>query len=161
MKSFEEQLNVLQVDDDGITPMENCSGTTTDINLKNHNTWRCPIYVLDARLQGNISGIPKWEPRSCEGIYLGHSPFHAGPVALVLNPATSHVSPQFHVVFDDESSTVPFMREGTIPPIWIDLVQRSLQIGALDSIELKDDWFTPYIEEYPRKTLTHIPRVAP
>ena len=37
------------------------------------------------------------------GIYLGHSPYHIGSVALVLNPETGHVSPQFHVVFDTSS----------------------------------------------------------
>ena len=34
MKNFSEQLNVLKVNDDGITPMENFAGTITDINLK-------------------------------------------------------------------------------------------------------------------------------
>ena len=43
---------------------------------------------------------PKWEPRSRIDIYLGHSPFHAGSVALVFNPLTRRVSPQYHVVFD-------------------------------------------------------------
>ena len=38
LKFFVEQLNVLKVDDDGITPMERFSGTTTDINLKNNHT---------------------------------------------------------------------------------------------------------------------------
>ena len=58
------------------------------------------------------------------GIYLGHSQFNAKSVALVLNPETGNVSPQFHVVFDDEFSTIPFMREGTISPNWTDIVQR-------------------------------------
>ena len=38
-------------------------------------------------------------PRSLTWIYLGHSPFHYGSVALVLNPETGHVSHQLHVVF--------------------------------------------------------------
>ena len=59
-------------------------------------------------------------------------------VDLVLNPATGHVSPQFHMVFDDEFSTVPFMGEGTIPPNWKDLVQHSLQRGAPETIYIKD-----------------------
>ena len=56
--------------------------------------------------------------------------FHAGSVALVLNPVTGHVSPQFNVVFDDELSTVPFIREVTITPTWTDIVQHSSLIGA-------------------------------
>ena len=101
--------------DDGINPMEKFAGTKIDINFKNHHTWGCPVYVLDAIFQGNISGIPKWEPHSHTGIYLGHSEFYSRSVALVLNPATDHVSPQFHMVFDDEFSTVTFIREGKIP----------------------------------------------
>ena len=116
LKDFAEQLNLLKVDDDRITLMENFAGTTRYITLKNYHTWGCPVYVLGTIFQGDISGLTKWEPRSHAGIYIGHSTFHAGSVALVLNPATGHVSPQFHVVFDDEFSTVPFMREVTIPP---------------------------------------------
>ena len=86
------------------------AGTTTYITLTKHYTWVCPVYVLDERLKENIAGLPKWEPRSREGIYLGHSPFHAGSVAMDINPASVHVSPQFHALFDDEFSKVPLMR---------------------------------------------------
>jgi hypothetical protein len=55
------------------------------------------------------------------GVYLGHTPFHAGSVALVLNPSTGRVSPQFHVVFDDEFSTVEYMAARTVPANWPDL----------------------------------------
>ena len=44
---------------------------------------------------------------------------------MVINPSTGHVSPQFHVVLDDEFSTIPFMKEVTIPLNWTDLGQRS------------------------------------
>ena len=108
-KAFVEQLNVIKVDDDGINHLEKFSGTTTDISLKNSHTWGCPVYVLDAGLQVNISGLPKWEPFSQAEIYLGHSPFHALSVALVIKPATGHISTQFHVVFDDKFSTGPFI----------------------------------------------------
>ena len=40
------------------------------------------------------------------GVYLGPSPNHARSVALVLNPRTGHVSPQFHVKFADFFETV-------------------------------------------------------
>ena len=122
LKALSEKSNKLNVEDYGINPMEKFSDTTPEINLENHYTWGCPVYVLDVILQGNISGLTKWEPRSHSGIYLGHSLFHVVSVALVLNPATGHVSPQFHVVFDDEFSIVPFMRECKIIPNWKDLV---------------------------------------
>ena len=106
--------------------------------LKNHHTWGCTDYVLNAILQGNISGLTKWELRSRAGIYLGHSPFHAVSVSLVLKPAAVHVSTKFHVVFDDECSTALFMREGIISPNWIDIVQRRSQSDAQENIDLKD-----------------------
>ena len=161
LKAFSEQLNVINVDDDGITPMENFECTTTDITLKNHHTWGCKIYVSDEIFQGNITGIPKWEPQLCAGIYIGQLPFHEGSVALVLNPETGHVSPQFHVVLDNEFSTVPFMREVTIPLNWTDLSKHSSQSGAPDNIDLRDNWSNPDLEEYPRKNPTYMPIVAP
>ena len=66
---------------------------------------------------------------------------------MVLNPETGHVSPKFHMVFDDEFNTVPFMREGTITLNWTDLVQHSSQSDAPENIDLRDNWFTPDIEE--------------
>ena len=99
-----------------------------------------------------LSGLPKWQTRSLAGIYIGHSPFYALSVYLVLKTATGHVSHQFHVVFADEFYTVPFMREGTMPPNWTDLVQRSSQSGAPENIDLKDTWFTIDPEENTRKT---------
>ncbi|KAL7463725.1 hypothetical protein ACHAXS_009080, partial [Conticribra weissflogii] len=74
--------------------------------------------LTDSRLQTNPKGVPKWEPRARLGIYVGQSPHHAGNVALVLNPNTGLISPQFHVVFDDDFSTVPHLRKGTVPPHW-------------------------------------------
>ena len=161
LKDFTERLNVLKVDDDGITPMEKFSSTTTDISLKNHHTQVCPVYVLDKIFQGNKAGITKWESLSIVGIYIRDSPFHSGSVALVLNPELGHVSPQFNVVFDDEFYTVTLITEDKIPPNCTDLVQGSSQSGAPDNIYLKDTWFTLDIEEYPSKNPTHVPRVEP
>ena len=141
--------------------MENFAGTKTDIFPKNNDIWGCPVYFLNAILQGNISGLPKWKPHSCAGIYLGKSPFHSGSIALVLNIATGLVSPQIHVVFDDKFSTVPFMREGKMPPNWTDLVQRRSQSGAPENIYLKETWFNPDLEEDPIETPSHDPSVAP
>ena len=65
---------------------------------------------------------------------------------MVLNPETGHVSAQFYVVFDNHFTTVPFMREGTIPQNWTDNLQHISQSGAPESIELKDTWFTLDLE---------------
>ena len=50
LKVFAEQLNVLNVDDYGITLIEKFTVTTEDITLKNHPTWGFPGYVLYATL---------------------------------------------------------------------------------------------------------------
>ena len=68
-----------------------------------------------------MGNIPKWNPRSDAGIYLGHSPEHASNVALVLNLTTGLVSPQYHVVFDDTFSTVEHITNRTEPTHWENL----------------------------------------
>ena len=72
LKASEGKCNELNMDDDGIIPMEKSAGTTTSITLKIHRTWGCAVYILDERFQGGISGLPKWETRSRAGIYIGH-----------------------------------------------------------------------------------------
>ena len=61
------------------------------------------------------------------GIYLGHSPSHAGSIALILNLRTGHASPQFNVVFDDLFTTVAYMimKKSKVPPNWTELVEKS------------------------------------
>ena len=92
-------------------------------------------------MQSNPKGLPKWEPRARLGIYLGHSPAHAGSVALVMNPKTGLVSPQFHVVFDDTFSTVPHIRAGTVPPNWESLVRNSSELVTDKDYDLSRTWF--------------------
>ena len=43
----------------------------------------------------------KWKQHARLGVYLSPSPSHARSVALELNPHTGHVSPQFHIIFDN------------------------------------------------------------
>ena len=93
-------------------------------------------------------GPPKWEPRSRIGVYLGHSPFHVGSVALVFNPKTGRVSPQYHVVFDDTFSTVPYMDAGMGPPHWEDLLKYSSEKATDEDFSLAKDWMDS-IEKVP------------
>jgi hypothetical protein len=66
----------------------------------------CPVYVLDPKLQDN-KPIPKWDTKAKQGIFVGFSPDHSTSVPLIFNPRTQHISPQYHVVFDDDFTTVP------------------------------------------------------
>ena len=51
-------------------------------------------------------------------IYVGRSPLHALNVGLILSPRTGHVSPQFHVVYDDDFTTVSYLRSANVPLYW-------------------------------------------
>ena len=67
--------------------------------------WGCPAYVLDPRIQDGKK-IPRWNPRSKMGQFLGRSDEHAGSIGLIRNLKTGAVSTQFHVVYDNHFSTV-------------------------------------------------------
>ena len=122
-----DRMNNLHVDMHGQTPEIKFSktiGSSTRLSL--FHTFGCPVYILDARLQSVGGGDPpKWDPRVRLGIYLGHSPSHAGSVALVMNTNTGLVSPQFHLIFDDNFETVPHLRAGTVTENWAYLVTNS------------------------------------
>ncbi|MGL6008734.1 MAG: hypothetical protein ACRC1D_04685 [Culicoidibacterales bacterium] len=129
VKCYEDRMNHLVHRSDNRTPFE----TLTDLdpmpfNFSKFHTFGCPCYVLDHRLQSGTGMIPKWEPRSRMGIYVGRSPSHASNVGLILNPRTGLVSPQFHVVYDDDFTTVPYLRTTTVPPHWAALVEASSHI---------------------------------
>ncbi len=117
-KAAAERHNCLLLNSASITPNALLHGVPLNaIPIKTFHTLFCPVYVLDPFSQNaGGPGTPKWEPRSWIGFYLGHSPFHAGSVALVFNPRTGQVSPQYHIVFDDTLLTVPYMDTGMVPP---------------------------------------------
>ena len=80
--------------------MEWFLGVNATPKLRHFHAFGFPTDVLDNALQSG-QGSPKWKQHARLGACLGHSPSHARSVALVLNPRTGHVSPQFHVKFDD------------------------------------------------------------
>ncbi len=87
------------------TPNQVISRSGVNMNIKHIHTFGCPVYVLSSELQQN-EPYGKWKQRAQVGIYLGPSPHHNRNVALVLNRTTGLVSPQFHVVFDDNFDTI-------------------------------------------------------
>ena len=123
LKAAQDHINQLNVNLDGTTPDMRFSGVAAkNLILRNFHTFGCHWYVLDSLLQTNPKGIPKWDPQAQLGIYFGRSPDHTINVALVLNPKTGLVSPQYHVVFDDDFTMVPHLRKGTVLPNWERLV---------------------------------------
>ena len=97
----------------GRTPYEIFVKSSIRPNVKDFHPFGCPIYVLEDHLATG-KAIPKWMPRARLGIYLGFSTNHARNVALVLNPTTGLVSPQYHVRFDDLFETTRNPRNNAI-----------------------------------------------
>jgi len=90
---------------DNKSPMQIVSGANVSINPKHYKPFGCPAYVLNNALQQN-KPFAKWDERAKVGVYLGKSPHHNKNVALVLNRETGLVSPQYHVMYDEEFHTV-------------------------------------------------------
>ena len=99
------QTTLLTQHQERALPLEKFSGMQVTPKLQHFHAFGCPTYVLGNAFQSG-QGTPKWKHRSQLGVYLGPSPSHAQSVALMLNPRTGHVSPQFHVKFDDFFKTV-------------------------------------------------------
>ena len=73
---------------------------------------------------------------------MGHYLFHAGNVALVWNPTTGQVRPQYHVVFDDDFTNVPYMEAGTLPPNWQELIKHSSEMATTEDVFNADTWLS-------------------
>ena len=107
--------------------------------LKDIHVWGCPIYILDPQLQGGQK-LPRWEPRSRRGVFMGFSHQHSSEVPLVLNLATGSITPQYHVVFDDLFSTVSSVeRENEPPDNWDDLCLENTTLIPTDTLENVSD----------------------
>ena len=130
----------------GVAPIDIFTRTTIPRQrLKDLHVWGCPTYVLDPKLQDGKK-IPRWKPRSRRGVFLGFGEKYASSVPLVLNPTTSHISPQFHVIFDDLFSTVISQAESDEPPMeWDDLCITSrfqTHFDDGDPVRLDQEWLT-------------------
>ena len=87
-------------------------------NLKYIHMWGYPVYVLDPTLQQGCK-LPKRQTQYCRTIFVGFSTNHSSDVTLILNPATGHIYPQFHVIFDDYFITVLYLSPEEEPPyLW-------------------------------------------
>jgi hypothetical protein len=83
-------------------------------HLTNLHAFGCPCYVLDPVLQDGKK-LPKWVPRTRHGQYLGVSREHTCTIGHNRNARTGHISPQFHVVYDDLFTMVPNVDDPVLP----------------------------------------------
>ncbi|KAL7477028.1 hypothetical protein ACHAW6_002846 [Cyclotella cf. meneghiniana] len=73
------------------------------------HVWGCPVYDFEPKLQDN-QRQSKLNCHACIGQFLGFSCEHSSMVAMVRNLHTGFVSPQHHVVVDDNFQT--FFNDG-------------------------------------------------
>jgi hypothetical protein len=114
----------------------------------------CPCYVLNPKL---VKGqkIPKWDPRSRQGKFVGYSKEHATNAGLILNLTTGYMLPQYHVLYDDSFELVPGCDENQNHDLmnvhWHSLIERqggseiNYEIEDIDdevSHKLHDSWIT-------------------
>jgi hypothetical protein len=121
--------------------------THSDISCA--HVFGCPVYVLDPALQDGKK-IPKWNSHARQGIFVGFSSEHSSLVPLVFNPCTQHVSPQYHVIFDDGFSTVPSLytieeRDRRFEDLFHTSREHFLNPSGDDNDgpPLSDDWLSP------------------
>ena len=151
--------------DQGIAPADLFTGVQVPRHkLKDIHVWGCPAYVLDLTLQQGKK-LPRWQPQSRRGIFVGLSGHHSSDVPLILNLTTGSISPQFHVVFDDTFSTVMSVTSEEEPPkFWNDLCLELTHQVPLEkdvSVHLPDDWLTPDEVEEKRRAIARADKIRP
>jgi hypothetical protein len=128
-----------------ICPADIFTGSTVSHHrLLDYHVWGCPVYVLDPKMQSGKK-LPRWEPRSRGGMFMGLSRQHASEVHRVLNLSTGSITTQYHVVFDDLFTTVSSVdRDHAQPDHWEDLcLENSTQITVDNPPDyLADEWLT-------------------
>ena len=113
---------------------------STHSTLTNDHTWGCSVYMLHLQLQDGEE-LSKWKLRAQRGQYVGRSPNHASSVALVRHLWTNNLSPQFHIVFDNQFQTV-YSPANEIPPEWEELFLHSHNHPYIDDAvpDLDEEW---------------------
>jgi len=145
-------------------------------HLHQAHVWGCSVYVLDPKLQDGKK-LPKWTPRSRRGQYLGPSPDHSTTIGRILNLRTGHISPQFHVVYDDLFMTVPNAEQGGVLELeqfceesWRTVLETGLERTMQRDFDhdghplplpsLSDEWLTPAeicLRDMSRRAARHCP----
>jgi len=86
-------------------PYELFTGEMPPHHLSDFCVFGHTVYILEKNLTDSNS-IPKWKAQSYCSVYIGHSEHHASNVMVMWNPVTKLVSPQYHVIFNEEFTTV-------------------------------------------------------
>ena len=104
----------------GLSPLELLTSSKYSRNgLMNCRVFGSPAYVLDPKLHNAGGFIPKFSPRSRRGVFLGISAKHSSTIPLILNLDTLAITSQYHVVFDDEFTTVTGEEISNVDEKWL------------------------------------------
>jgi len=116
----------------GLTPLELVTKERSDVDILRCHVWRCPVYVLEVKLQND----PKWNRRARLGQFVGFSDEHSSLVANVRHLTTGYISPQLHVVFDDLFETVNWIGvdDRIVESICNGFFQRNRELYAEDDL---------------------------
>ncbi len=89
--------------------------------------------LFDPKLQ-NGEKLPKWTRKSALGVHLGTSTFHSETIGRILNLATGHISPQYHVVYDELYTSVrgALTHQAMNSQVWHDMLRLGGEEALLD-----------------------------
>ncbi len=91
--------------DKQLSPHQMFTGESPKWSLNDFRVFGCPVFVLQKKLQDGDS-FQKWRARCWQGVYIGHSSCHASSIPLIYNPTTTHITPQYYIVFDEGFTSV-------------------------------------------------------
>jgi hypothetical protein len=88
-----------------LNPWEQFTGEQSKLNQTDMHPLFCPVHILNRRMQEGTSP-PKWTKRTTQKVYVGHLHHYSKSVPMIWDPKTKLLSPQLHVMFDDNFDTV-------------------------------------------------------
>jgi hypothetical protein len=123
------------------SPWELFTGTPPSKHPSGSHVFGCPTFVLHKAAQDNPASQSTWASRTWQGVYVGFSSQHASTVAMIYNPSTKHITPQFHVTFDEEFSTVHLSDPTALESRLSKLADSPASWHFIDSYGDKDPYF--------------------
>jgi hypothetical protein len=140
----------------GVSPMDIFTGSTIPRHrLMDTHVWGCPVYILIPKVKHGQK-LPQWQPRSHQGIFMGLSQQHTNEVPQLLNIAMVSITNHFHVLFNDQFTTInSIVREEEPLCHWEKLcLENSVQAITDDPYHyIHNEWLTKEEHEVKRSDL--------
>lgn len=86
------------------SPYYQFTGQNAPWSIADFKVFGSPAYVLDKAVKDG-NNISMWASRVWQGVYIGPSTCHSSNVPIIYNPHSTHVSPQFQVIHDNNFHT--------------------------------------------------------